>query len=113
MHDTLLRVLLGGVVVSIFSVLGDVVKPKSFAGLFGAAPSIAMATLALAVTQYGNAYASLEARSMMLGAVAFFLYASVVSRVLMHRKLPTLPVTCGLLMLWLGSALGLWYAVLR
>lgn len=113
MHDTLFRVLLGGVVVSIFSVLGDVLKPKSFAGLFGAAPSIAIATLVLAVNQHGSAYASLEGRSMMLGALAFFLYAWAVSRLLVRRKLPALPVTCGLLMVWLGSALGLWYAVLR
>jgi len=45
MPDWLLRVVLGGAVVSTFALLGDVLKPKSFAGLFGAAPCVALATL--------------------------------------------------------------------
>jgi hypothetical protein len=32
----------GGVVVSLFAILGNPLKPKSFAGLFGAAPSVAL-----------------------------------------------------------------------
>jgi len=32
--------------VSAFAVIGDLFKPKSFGGLFGAAPSVALATLA-------------------------------------------------------------------
>jgi hypothetical protein len=43
----LIRFLVGGAVVSVFAVLGDVLKPKSFAGLFPAAPSVALATLGL------------------------------------------------------------------
>jgi hypothetical protein len=39
----------GGVVVSLFAILGDTLKPKSFAGLFGAAPSVALATLGLTI----------------------------------------------------------------
>src|ERR1700687_4243106 len=38
-----------GVVVSLFAILGDPLKPKSFAGLFGAAPSVALATLGLTI----------------------------------------------------------------
>jgi Protein of unknown function (DUF3147) len=40
------RFLIGGLTVSIFSLIGDILKPKSFAGLFGAAPSVALATQA-------------------------------------------------------------------
>jgi hypothetical protein len=36
--DLLLRGLIGGTMVSALAVVADVVKPKSFAGLFGAAP---------------------------------------------------------------------------
>lgn len=107
------RLFIGGVVVSFFALLGDLLKPKSFAGLFGAAPSVAVASLSLSIIQHGRAYASVEARSMALGAIAFFLYASVVSRLLVRRKLAVLPVTSATLILWLGSALGLWYALLR
>jgi hypothetical protein len=45
MIQILIRFLVGGAVVSVFALIGDVLKPKSFAGLFGAAPSVALATL--------------------------------------------------------------------
>jgi hypothetical protein len=44
MVDAIIRFVVGGLAVSAFAVLGDVFRPKSFAGLFGAAPSIALAT---------------------------------------------------------------------
>ena len=108
MHEILLRTVIGGVVVSGFAILGDLLKPKSFAGLFGAAPSVALASLYLAVKQHGAMYASLEGRSMIVGAVAFFIYASVVSRLMIRRKWAALPVTGAALLLWLGVALGLY-----
>jgi hypothetical protein len=79
MHEILMRFLIGGLVVSLFSSLGDVLRPKSFAGLFGAAPSIALATIGLTIQQNGKTYAAFECRSMMLGAIAFFVYALNVS----------------------------------
>ena len=108
LHEILLRTVVGGVVVSCFSMLGDLLKPKSFAGLFGAAPSVALASLYLAVRQHGTTYASLEGRWMIVGAVAFFIYASVVSRLMIRRKWAALPVTGAVLVLWLGVALGLY-----
>jgi hypothetical protein len=111
-QEILLRIVIGGAVVSVFAILADVFKPKSFAGLFGAAPSIALATVALTVWEHGRAYASTEARSMILGAAAFLVYASVVSTLLIRKKWPVLPVTSLALLLWLGCALGLWYGVL-
>lgn len=47
------RFLLGGVLVSLFALTGDVVRPKRFAGLFGGAPSVALASLALAAAKSG------------------------------------------------------------
>ena len=44
MMELLARFAIGGLVVSLFAMLGDVFRPKSFAGLFGAAPSIALST---------------------------------------------------------------------
>lgn len=112
-NELLIRFLIGGAVVSVFALLGDVLKPKSFAGLFGAAPSVALATLGLAVAQHGRAYAATEARSMALGAIAFGLYACVVTRLLLGKKLPVLPITASTLLLWLGCALGFWYCLVR
>ena len=107
MQEILVRAMLGGIVASSFALLGDVVKPKSFAGLFGAAPSVALASVALAVHKHGPAYGSIEGRSMVLGAIAFFLYASLASRLMMRQKWAALPVTALALVVWLCAALGM------
>lgn len=103
----LLRFLIGGVVVSAFAALSDMLGPKSFAGLFGAAPSIALATLGLTVLHSGKAYAAVEARSMLLGAAAFLVYAALCSRVLMRGRRSALSATVMLLPVWFAASLGL------
>src|SRR5277367_3795197 len=75
MTQLIFRFIIGGFIVSLFAALGDVLKPNSFAGLFGAAPSVALATLSLTISSQGAAYAATEARSMIAGAVGFCLYA--------------------------------------
>ncbi len=112
MKENILRTLVGGAIVSAFSLLGDLLKPKSFAGLFGAAPSVALAAIVLTVMTEDKAHVSIETRSMILGAVAFFLYAFMVSQLLIRRKLPALPVTSVAILLWFACAFGLWYVVL-
>jgi hypothetical protein len=66
--DLVVRFLLGGTIVSLFALSADVLKPKGFAGLFGAAPSVALATLGLTIATQGKLYAAMEARSMIAGA---------------------------------------------
>jgi hypothetical protein len=113
MHDLLIRFLIGGVVVSSFALLGEIFQPKSFAGLFGAAPSIALATLGLTMARHGHAYAAIEARSMLLGAIAFFFYASAVSRILLRHKVHALVTTLALMPVWFGIAFGLYALLMR
>jgi hypothetical protein len=113
MSEIILRFIVGGAVVSGFALIGDVLNPKSFAGLFGAAPSIALATLGLTIMHQGAAYASLEARSMMAGAIAFFAYASFVSWLMMRYKPKALWSTLGAIPIWFGVAFGLWYVWLK
>jgi hypothetical protein len=60
--ELLLRFLIGGSAVSLFAIAGGVLRPKSFAGLFGAAPSVALATLALTVWERSAAFAAIETR---------------------------------------------------
>jgi hypothetical protein len=108
MKEILLRFVIGGVVVSVFAMLGDVFRPKSFAGLFGAAPSVALATLGLTVVRDGNAYAAFEARSMLLGAFAFCIYAALVSWVGMRWKVGALKTTLTLIPVWFAAAFGAW-----
>jgi hypothetical protein len=111
MKEILIRMLVGGVVVSAFALLGDLLKPKSFAGIFGAAPSVGLATLVLTVMKEGTGYTAIEARSMIAGAIAFFFYACLVSRSLVRWQLPVLPVTILLILLWFGCAFGLYYGL--
>jgi hypothetical protein len=63
--DSLLEV--GGLFVSVFAIFADALEPKSFAGLLGAAPSVALATISLTVLQKGKPYAAIEAQSMVIG----------------------------------------------
>lgn len=105
--------MIGGLVVSAFAVLGDVLKPKSFAGLFGAAPSVALATLGLTTLSNGKIYATTEARSMIAGAVALALYAYLVCWLLMRRRWRALAAATSAIAFWLACAIAAWLLVLR
>jgi hypothetical protein len=107
MDTVFIRFLVGGFVVSLFAALRDVLRPKSFAGLFGAAPSIALATIGLTIRQDGRAYAALECRSMMLGAVGFFAYALLVGWVLRRYKPGAFLASLTLLPIWFVVSIGL------
>jgi hypothetical protein len=113
MSQILIRFIVGGAVVSAFAIIGDLLKPKSFAGLFGAAPSVALATLGLTIVTEGASYAATESRSMIAGAIAFMAFASCVSWVMMRFKLKALWVTICAIPLWLGVAFGLKYIWLK
>ena len=113
MTELLVRILVGGLVVSAFAMLGDLLKPKSFAGLFGAAPSVALATLALTIAKKGSSYAALEMRSAIAGAIALFVYASAAGWLLMRYHLRASITTVALIPLWLLVAFGIWSTWLR
>jgi hypothetical protein len=113
LSELLLRFAIGGVIVSTFAAIGSVLRPKTFAGLFGAAPSVALATVALTFYKNGHSYAAIEGRSMVLGTVAMAAYAWVVGIILFRARHNTLLVTSASLILWVGVALGLWAVLLR
>ena len=107
------RFIIGGLVVSLFAAFGDAVKPKSFAGLFAAAPSVAMATIGLTIMTEGKLFVAAEARSMIFGALALFLYVAAAIRLMMKYKLDAAPAAISALAVWMICALGTWYALLR
>jgi urea transporter len=100
MMEYLIRFFIGGFAVSAFAVLGDVLRPKSFAGLFGAAPSVALATLAIAFWNRGPGYAALEGRSMVIGSVALCLYSIAVCQLMKRYEVPALTATLVSLVAW-------------
>jgi uncharacterized membrane protein (GlpM family) len=107
------RFIVGGLVVSLFAAFGDAVKPRSFAGLFSAAPSVAMATLGLAMMTEGKLFVATEARSMIFGAIALFLYAAAAVRLIMKYKLHAAAAAISALAVWMICAIGTWYLLLR
>ncbi|MGA7155919.1 MAG: DUF3147 family protein [Acidobacteriaceae bacterium] len=111
--DLIARFLIGGLVVIAFSVLGDVFKPKSLGGIFAAAPTIALASISLTVHEHGAAYVALEGRSMIVGGLAFFVYACAVSFILMRYRPRSLVAAGALSPIWFAVAAALYAVWLR
>jgi hypothetical protein len=105
--DYVIRFIAGGVVVSLFALLGDLLRPKSFAGLFGAAPSVALATLSLAFWKEGAAYVATEGRSMVLGSLALAFYSVGVCQLMVRMRASALLATTCTTALWLAAAFSL------
>jgi hypothetical protein len=111
--EIVIRFFIGGAVVCIFALIGELLRPKSFAGIFGAAPSVALATLGLTFLTHGGSYAGLEGRSMLLGAFALLVYSLVTGWLVTRRELGALVASSTSMVAWLVVALGLWGALLR
>jgi uncharacterized membrane protein (GlpM family) len=109
----LIRFVVGGAVVSVFAVVGELFEPKTFAGIFGAAPSVALATLALTAAKEGTDRVATEAYAMVFGAVALAIYGALLARVVRRFRLPAW-LEAGLAWgAWLGVAFGLWALFVR
>lgn len=104
------KALLGGTIVSAFAVVGHVLRPKWFAGLFGAAPSVAIASLAVTVLDKGRHDASLAAYGMLFGAAGFVAY-SVTVRPLLSRYHAAVAASLGCVV-WVAVAVGSYLAVI-
>lgn len=107
MTEYILRFIAGGVIVSAFAILGDMLRPKRFGGLLGAAPSVALATLGIAIFQHGPQYAAAESWTMIYGAIALACYSLAVCHLLMRFRLAALPATIVAFAVWLAVAFGL------
>ena len=101
-----LRFLAGGIAVSAFAALGDTLRPKSFAGLFGAAPSIALATLLITLSQKALRSWPSEGRSMIVGAFALALTAGQCACCSRNSCCPSWTATMAALIVWFAVALG-------
>ncbi|MDB5621158.1 MAG: hypothetical protein JWQ24_5396 [Tardiphaga sp.] len=97
--------------VSVFALIGDVVRPKSFAGLFGAAPSVALVSLALATSRHGSEYVSALTTSMFAGAAALFTFSFISCQLLKRTNLSAISVTLFVFPVWLMVAFALYAMV--
>lgn len=108
MPELVLRFVIGGLFVSIFAVISDALRPKSFAGLFGAAPSVALATLSIAFANQGRTFVAAEAQAMIAGAIAMFFYSLLVTWLLLSQRIKAWVAAVVAWLLWLAVAYGLW-----
>ena len=113
MGEIAIRFIIGGLFVSAFALIGDILKPKSFAGIFGAAPSVALATLGLTIAKNGKDYAALEARSMIAGASALLLYCLIVTWLLKRKQMRALAATSSAIGAWFVVAFSAWFFWLK
>jgi len=72
-----LKTLCGGTLVLAFAVLAETLRPKRFAGILSAAPSVALAGLIVGTVAQGAAKESLAARGMIAGAVGLTFYSLI------------------------------------
>lgn len=105
--EFVVRFLAGGIVVSAFALFGDLLRPKSFAGLFSAAPSVALVTLGLAFQNEGPDYINAESRAMVFGSIALGIYGLLVCHLLMRRQWSAAAASGAALIVWFGVAAGL------
>ncbi len=91
--EYIIRFLVGGLIVSLFAVVGGLFRPRSFSGIFSAAPTVALATLGLAFSKGEAAKIAIEGRSMIAGAVALGIYSLVTSYLLVKMSWHSLVAT--------------------
>jgi 4-amino-4-deoxy-L-arabinose transferase-like glycosyltransferase len=78
----LAKTVCGGVLVLAFAALAEMVGPKRFAGILGAAPSVAIAGLVIGTLADGASSQALAARTMIAGALGLTVYSAVAVRTL-------------------------------
>lgn len=111
--EYVIRFAVGGALVCVFAAIGGVLRPKSFAGIFGAAPSVALATLSLTIAKQGKSYASIETRSMIIGAFALLIYSYVCVLLIGKYRIHAFRATSAALAVWVACAMGIWALILR
>ena len=106
-----LKGLLGGLMVVVFSLVGEVVRPRGLAGITSAAPAVAIGSLLLALLASGVTAAVDLSLGMVAGAAALVLWCLVgIEAVKRLGALKGSVVTTGV---WLVAALSTWAVFLR
>jgi uncharacterized membrane protein (GlpM family) len=106
-----LRALVGGTFVALFAVLGELLRPKSFAGIFAAAPSVALASLLVTDVAKGEAAVWAGAVGMVAGAVA--MVAACVVGIDAVKRFRALRGALAAVAVWMVVASGLVVVALR
>lgn len=106
-----LKGLIGGSFVVVFALIGEAVTPKRFAGLFSAAPSVALASLVIVLVTDGRRFAVSETVGMAVGSVA--MVVACLGAVVLVRRYRALEGSILACCLWLVVASIGYVALLR
>lgn len=96
------RAALGGSFVVVFALIGEAVQPKRFSGIFGAAPSVALANLSLVVAVEGVSKARIESQGMIAGGIAMTLACAV--GIYTVRRFHALRGSAAMVLTWIAVA---------
>ena len=97
-----IKALNGGLFVVAFALVGEILKPKRFAGLFSAAPSVALANLMVVIVTKGHPDAAANTKGMIVGGLA--LAASCLVGMAVVRRYRALRASVLVCVLWLVLA---------
>jgi len=113
-HDVvplLVKTVDGGIFVVAFALLGEALEPKRFAGLFAAAPSVALASLTVVLATKTHHAGVDNAKGMLIGAVGFVGYALLARRLM--DWIGTVKGVALAIVIWLAVAAAGWAVFLR
>ena len=105
------RALLGGTLVALFAVAGELLRPRSFAGIFAAAPSVALASLLITDVDKGEPVVWASAVGMIAGAVA--MVAACTVGIDAVKRFRALRGAVAAIAVWIVVAAGLYVVALR
>jgi hypothetical protein len=106
-----LKALSGGLAGGGFSLVGRAGHPKRFAGIFAAAPSVALASLALTVVVRGPEATVPYAQGMLIGSAGMFAYC--LASLFLINRFHALVGSILAWLVWFAVAGGLYLAVGR
>lgn len=105
------KALNGALFVVVFALVAEVLKPKRFAGLFSAAPSVALANLLVTVLDKGKREGKLDSIGMIAGACAMVLVC--LAGIGFVRRWGAVRGSAAVCALWLVLAIGSYLTVVR
>jgi hypothetical protein len=107
---TAVKAVNGGLFVAAFALVAEVAEPKRFAGLFSAAPSIALANLIVIAVAMSTNDAQQQSTGMIVGAIALVGACAVGLHLIGRWR--ALRGSLGVCGVWLALTLGLGVAFL-
>jgi uncharacterized protein DUF3147 len=107
MVEVVLKALFGGLFVVVFALFSEVTTPKRFAGVFSAAPSVALGSLSVTLVAKGAHDVAVASVGMAVGAVALLAYS--VAAVAALRRFGALTGAAIAIIAWfLVAGVGVW-----